>query len=294
MKIQYMPKIITYIIKKICENCNKAFFVTNKKRNIKKRFCCRWCSAHANGKNNKGRKHSEYTKKLLSEINKGENNAFYGKKHSNKTKNIISDKNKWDKTEFNYCILTENEQDILNGILLGDGHIEKLKFTSRLSYGSKFKETLQDIKNCLKTFNFSPLWQSQITKCWHIKSKSYLNLNEIKNKWYKNNIKIVPIDIKLTPLSLYWWFTGDGYRKNYGIIFCTDAFNLNDKLILITKLNEIGFSSARLTKTQKRILIGGCEVKKFLNYIKNNVNISHQYQYKFSNKWKIKKEKNEK
>lgn len=289
-----MPKIITETIEKICENCKKKFFVLNKKPNNKKRFCCKWCSSHTNGKNNKGNKHSENSKNLRSKMVKGENNPFYGKSHSNETKAIISNKNKWSKNDCNTCLLTETEKDILNGMLLGDGHIEKLKLTSRLSYGSKFKETLEDIKTSIQSFDFSPLWQSQITKCWHIKSRSYLNLNEIRNKWYKNNIKTVPEDIKLSPLSLYWWFIGDGYRRDYGIIFCTDAFNFNDKSILIKKLNEIGFISARLMKNEKRILIGGCEVRKFLDYVKNSVTISQQYQYKFSNNWKIKKEKNEK
>ena len=41
-----------------------------------------------------GRTHSDATKQILSEVNKGENNPMYGKNHTEKTKTIMSEANK--------------------------------------------------------------------------------------------------------------------------------------------------------------------------------------------------------
>jgi hypothetical protein len=57
---------------------------------------------------------------------------------------------------------------------------------------------------------------------------------------------------------------------------------------------DIGFLDVHITRNGKRIYIGGSEVKKFLDIISNSVKISPQYEYKFSNKWKIRKETCEK
>ena len=81
-------------LEKICEMCNSKFVVGHTKRERQKRFCNSLCSKKFNGLSNKGRKHSEETKKLLSELNSGEGNAFYGKSHTQECKDKISKKNK--------------------------------------------------------------------------------------------------------------------------------------------------------------------------------------------------------
>ena len=112
-----------------------------------------------------------------------------------------------------------------------------------------------------------------------------------RDRWYKSNIKIVPNDIELTIPCLYWWFVGDGYRRDYSVVLCTDAFSKEDKELLIKKFNEIGFNDVHITKNEKRLYVGSSEAGKFLNLIRDNYNISEQYKYKFSDKWKIKKDK---
>ena len=275
--------------KKECEFCNKIFYVNSLKRQLEKRFCCKSCAIQSNGRNNKGKKRSKEVKEHLSRINTGKLNNFYGKSHTTKAKRKMSEALKWNDEDFNHCSLNDKEIECLNGMLLADGHIEGSKLSGRLTYGCKFKETLDDIQNNIKNLTYSPLWQSKITLCWHLKSRYFKELKEIRNKWYPKSKKIVPIDIKLTPICLYWWFIGDGYRCDYNIKFCTDAFSLEDKKLLVNKLHKIGFSTAKIEKSGRRILISGYDVSKFLNTIKNNVPVLKEYEYKFSNKRRIKK-----
>ena len=192
---------------------------------------------------------------------------------------------------------TINKKCIIWGVTGQDGSylaeqlLEKSIHSSRLTYGSKFKETLEDIQNVLKCFSFGPLWQSKKSLCWHFKSKYYKELLFEHEKWYENKIKKIPKDIKLTPITLYWWFIGDGYRRHYSAVFCTDAFSQEDKILLIKKFNEIGFFDVHITKNGKRIYIGSSELLKFLKLLMNHNTINKQYEYKFSlTKWRVNNE----
>jgi hypothetical protein len=291
-----MPaKYIEDVVEKTCELCGEKFIARLTKREIKRRFCCKKCAITFNGISNKGKVKSKELIDKLSKMFSGKNNPFYGKSHSEISKRKISESLMWGDDDVNQCEITQYEKEVIDGIMLADGHIEKLVKSSRITYGCKFRETLDDIKNSLENLNFSEPWQSKKSKCWHFKSKSYLQLNEYRNLWYDSSgTKIVPDNIKLTPIVLYWWFVGDGYRRDYSIVLCTDAFSGEDKKKLIEMFADIGFLDVHITRNGKRIYIGGSEVKKFLDIISNSVKISPQYEYKFSNKWKIRKETCEK
>ena len=47
----------------------------------------------------------------------------------------------------------------------------------------------------------------------------------MRNRFYKNGIKIVPRDIFLSPLSLAVWFMDDGYCDKKAAYFCTHSFD---------------------------------------------------------------------
>lgn len=177
--------------------------------------------------------------------------------------------------------ITDSEKQILDGIMLADGHMQKSSIAGRLTYGSKFLQTLEDIKLSLPSLEFNDFWQSKKTNCWHFKSRFYAELLEERTRWYVNN-KIVPIDVCITPLSCYWWFVGDGFATDYGVILCTDAFSVSCKKILISKLRSIDFDS-HIVPSNGRLRIEGKSAPRFLSWIQNNVSISPQYLYKWEN-----------
>lgn len=181
------------------------------------------------------------------------------------------------------------EMEILDGIMLADGHIDPQIHGGRLTYGCKFRETLFDIEKSLPSLTFSNHWQSKITNCWHFKSRGNPHLLREHSRWYPEKKKIVPKDVRITPLSCYWWMIGDGYVSNYRIFLCTDSFSVLDNNFLIDNFVKMGFKKTRLCKNN-RICIGGYHGEDFLNWIRDTVPIAAQYIYKWDhNKKKHKK-----
>lgn len=266
---------------KKCELCDLEFLVNSRsKRSKNKRFCTPKCAKIHNGRTNKGRKFSE-------EINKkkglsGEKNPFFGKIHSELSKEKMSKSSKWNDSDLVFCNLSDIEKQVLDGLILSDGCLSEVsRISSRLSFGFKFKETINDIFKALPSMKFSQPWQSQSSKCWHSKSSFYSDLLNENKRWYVDRKKIVPKDIELSPISCYWWFVGDGYNSGGNVYLCTDCFTKKEVKFLINKLGKMGFE-CNIT-TNKRIRFFKEDSLNFLNWLKENNNIHNQYIYK----WKI-------
>ncbi len=270
-------------MEKKCEYCNNPFIVNEKnKKSIKKRFCCKKCSSTNNGLNNRGRKFSD-------EINKskglqGKLNPFFGKSHSlelkeqiKKTKfltNLINVKN---------CNLTNYEKEVLDGIMISDGCLTSVtNISARLSLGFKYNETLEYIKDSLPSIEFGKTYISSNGKSFHNKSRMYADLLIENKRWYKNGIKIIPNNFKLTKISCYWWFIGDGYNSNNNVYLCTDSYTKKEILNIVEELTKIGFK-CNITSIN-RIRFFKKDSLAFLKWITPKSGIYKIYEYK----WKIK------
>lgn len=85
-------------------------------------------------------------------------------------------------------------------------------------------------------------------------------LNEINLLFYPYGIKLVPNNIYdlLTPVALAHFVMGDGKKTQFGLIFCTDSYSVED----VVKLMNVLITKYRLectlrfhTPTQPRIYI---------------------------------------
>lgn len=195
----------------------------------------------------------------------------------------ISDATKWQQKN---CTLSTTQLEILDGILLGDGHLDSSNVSARITYGCKFVETLNDISNEFSQLHFSKPWCSKISnrswrtknRYWHFKSSYYNDLLYHRHRWYKA-VKIIPDDIHLTNKSLYWWFIGDGYINKKCVIMCTDGFDYLDLVKLKNKLHTIGYIAS--ITTNKRLRFDRASSLKLINNIKENNVVHTQYNYKF-------------
>lgn len=262
-----------------CKICNGEFEVNlRNKREIGKIFCSRVCSGRNNGQNGKGRIYSDEVNKKKGR--KGELNSFFGKSHSEESKTKMSEASKWDDSKFRYCNLSDEEKEVLDGLLLSDGCLsEKSRISARLTFGFKFKETPEEIFKELHSIEFGPIWQSEHTKCYHSKSNMYHDLLNENKRWYPKKEKIVPRDILITPKSCYWWFIGDGYTTNGNVYLCTDSFTKEDNQFLIEKLNKKGFKPSITSKN--RIRFDKKDTIAFLKWITPEKGIMEQYKYKW-------------
>lgn len=261
-----------------CELCGNDFSFRDNKRNKNRKYCSGYCAKVSNGKKNKGRKASDKTKALLSKKNAGKNNPFYGKKHSAETKCKIGLKSKWEEKDFNYCNLSEKQMEVLDGMMLADGHLESSPTSARLTYGCKFKETLLDIKAEFPQMHFSEPWKSK-DGCYFFKSSYYRDLHTERIRWYPQGSKIVPKDVKITPLSCYWWFVGDGYTQEKAIMLCTDSFDASEIQQLIDSLTAVGFDGRKTSRNRIRIKTKSSIL--FLGWITEDHYIAKQYAYKW-------------
>jgi len=267
--------------KKKCELCKKEFeFNPRLKRQKEKRFCSSFCAKSFNGKNNQGKKRTEEQRLKISENTKGKNNPFFGKNHSKESIKKISEAKNWDDSKFRYCNISNEEKEVLDGLLLSDGCLsEKSRISARLTFGFKFKETPEEIFKELHSIEFGPIWQSEHTKCYHSKSKMYHDLLSENSRWYPKKEKIVPRDILITSKSCYWWFIGDGYITGGNVYLCTDSFTREDNEFLVEKLNKKGFKPS--ITSRNRIRFNKKETIDFLKWITPEEGIMEQYKYKW-------------
>lgn len=106
-------------------------------------------------------------------------------------------------------------------------------------------------------------------------------------RWYIDKQKIVPLDIKLTPVLCYWWYVCDGFLLKNNVYLCTDSFNEKDLSLLKSKLKEMNFEVS--IRKNKRLFLNKESSTNFLKWISNDIEIQDEYSYK----WNIKINSNE-
>lgn len=199
--------------------------------------------------------------------------------------------------------------EILNGSMLGDGCLYKHKnainaqfcYTSKLyqhveyvtkpfwdyKCGDGIKETVVHDKRTNKDY-----------KRYEFKTVVSESLTKEYNRWYPDNIKHIPEDLVLTPLTCLIWYIGDGclFGNNkctsQEIKIATDCFEKDELVRIILPqlqrfnptLSKNGISKSGKEKYQIRIRPKE-KVVEFLNYIGECPFEDYQY------KWNVKERK---
>ena len=143
--------------------------------------------------------------------------------------------------------LTRRQNNILIGLILGDGCLEKngKNIRLRIEHGIGQKEYLKWLADEFgdlssgKIRRFSTI-HSKTKKCYeriHFSSFSLNCFNEYYNLFYSNKRKVIPNNIKeilTNPLSLAVWFMDDGYRRNdcRALRIGTESFLFKEQLLL--------------------------------------------------------------
>jgi hypothetical protein len=151
------------------------------------------------------------------------------------------------------------EKEVLYGLLLSDLHLECTGYQSRASFGFKYLEMANEIISKTESLLWSLPKYNKKTLGWHSRTRSSLQLKDEQTKWYKDKIKFIPQDLILTPITVLWWWLGDGTKhqeKNgatYGGYFCTEAFTKGDNERLVILLDKEGISSHLTPNNRIRI-----------------------------------------
>ena len=178
----------------------------------------------------------------------------------------------------NHCNLSSEAIEWINGELLGDGYlISRSFYSARISYSSKYLEYIEYVRDTLKSFGIEQA--GKIKKCkmyyknkdyffYEYTSRDYPELLPIRKQWYPNGKKIIPRNIKITPLTLRQHYIGDGTlsKKDNGITLYTNNFSIENVEWLIIQMIKLGFKVKRqLCNNAIRIMVSS--VNDFLAYI---------------------------
>ena len=181
--------------------------------------------------------------------------------------------------------LTERQKEILIGMILGDGHLEKLYTPelSRLKVEHSYKQKdyvdwlYSEFQNWVRT---EP--KEKIKKVWDKIHKNYgfvtyghRLLGNFQKEFYLNRKKIIPNNLSqsITPLSLAVWYMDDGSiksNKHKGVFLNTQSFTEKD----IKKLQNILQEKFRISSiirndiSGQQMYLGSDSGEKFINLIK--------------------------
>ena len=198
----------------------------------------------------------------------------------------------------NHCNLSSEALEWINGELLGDGCVHAYnKYSALIVYSSKFPKYIKYVSNTLKSFGIKQAGKihKQRDKKWNCfyycyNSLCYEELLLLRQKWYPNNKKIVPRDIKLTPLLCRQWYIGDSHLEHPkdsrpNIVISTCGFPIPDVEFLKEKLINLGFKTTRYPNNNS-IHISVHSTKEFLNYIGPCPVKDYQYKWDYYKKEK--------
>ncbi len=187
---------------------------------------------------------------------------------------------------------------LILGSLMGDARLECRSKSIRADHTARLRIHQSDRQRnyvdwkyeILKNFvsrgpRFTKVWHdTQRDKdhfSWYFHTRSDQNFGLIHKLFYKNGVKIVPIDLLdlLEPLGLAVWYMDDGSNNSGRITLNTHNFSVEEQKILQDLLLRKFNIATTMVKdrTKYKIAIGTHEFDKFINIVKPFVIDSMSY-----------------
>ena len=196
--------------------------------------------------------------------------------------------------------LTEEQKEVLIGILLGDGHLEQM---SQVTYRLKIEQSAEKSEyiNHLYLIFKDCCYQEPIlkikpngNKSLFFQTKTSISLNFYGKQFYKDKIKIIPwlLTRWLTPRVLAYWYMDDGSiksKESKGTILNTQGFTKTEVEFLI-ELLKIKFNLEAKIRSQKdgyQIYISGHSYELLKSLIYEYLLDSMKYKFPLERKTKI-------
>jgi hypothetical protein len=186
-------------------------------------------------------------------------------------------------TNINYVSLTPELLELLDGHLLGDmSVVQERKQSASLSQGNKHQVYLNWLSNLLSAYHVEKRgqikeYQNKVGKSWIYHSRYYRDFVALRERWYPDGRKVVPADIKLTPITVRDWFLDDGsfFKAKGNVIgrvdLATNAFIRREVEFLTSRLvSAIGSNSIHVHEAMVGWTIQFSEqktVQRFFDYI---------------------------
>jgi 16S rRNA G966 N2-methylase RsmD len=193
--------------------------------------------------------------------------------------------------DYSTKIITPTLSSIIDGIVIGDGHIETNHNTkvARLSISGVHKEFINYCRRLLLPYEPCEAVYNTGEKglgTWSITTKHHPDLYQAYLRWYSNDgKKDVPNDIELDKMTLLLWYLGDGSlsakseSNSRSLFFATNAFSIDAIEQLVAKFKNIGIECQKITK-DNRLGIKAKSIVKLLGLMGGESPVKC-YSYKF-------------
>lgn len=196
------------------------------------------------------------------------------------------------------CYLNENIIEWIDGLMLGDGFINFRRpnfMSARFRLDSSQKEWSAYGMAALESYlpRKPSKYKGLTPKCpnpiWRCETLSHPDISNQAKRWYSglNQTKKIPLDVRITPVSVMLWYLGDGsfhYEEegNMSVLrLATCAFDKSDlETIIIPKLNQYNID-CYVDNYKNDIHVRSNSIKDFFNYIGYKSPILC-YDYKFA------------
>lgn len=168
--------------------------------------------------------------------------------------------------------LTEEEKQIIVGCLLGDATMRK-KTNSLIEINHSFKQKVlvDHLYKLLERFVLTPPKTRNGKEgriAYRFTTRSLSIFNNFFTSFFPIKKKQIPLDLLLTPISLAYWIMDDGSKSRSSIYLNTQKYDLNDQLMLLKKLKEMGISATlNKDKIYQRIRISTKSIQKIKNMV---------------------------
>jgi hypothetical protein len=179
--------------------------------------------------------------------------------------------------------LTQEEQDVIFGCILGDAYIYP-EGKICIEHGEKQYAYIEWLYTKLHRLRYQKLsCVTRIDKRYQKKTVSYRFFlrqwfRPLREKFYDNHRKRIPINIVswLNPRIVAIWYMDDGYldKKTYPLLM-TDGYLKEDVLVLQKALTSMKVAS--LLTTHNRLRIASGSRNKFFQLIHPYIHQSMQY-----------------
>ena len=151
--------------------------------------------------------------------------------------------------------LSQIQRSVIIGSLLGDGYLRivpgRRNAFLEVNHSFKQKDYVDWKYSILKDITVSAPRKRVIDKvrtAYRFYTKQHPEITELFKEFYKDGVKIIPKDLKISTLSLAVWLMDDGSKcRKIDVYLNTQQFSHRDQLTLINVLNELNLS-ARLNK----------------------------------------------
>lgn len=196
--------------------------------------------------------------------------------------------------------MSSREEAIIIGTILGDGHLARMKTTTRLEicHSSlqekyirwKYKELQSIVGAQPRKILIHDRRYGKTYRQWRIKTHGCAFLHQLYSRFYlENGKKIIPQNITqilTSPLSLAVWFMDDGGRRNdsYGMFLNTLSFTKEEHVLLMRCLRNNFSLESRMHWIQDgyRIYIPSSSAQKFCAAVYSSIIPSMRYKLSYN------------